>query len=314
MKHATIMLLFAVCTATPAFSLLPNAPRNELAPYTTDTNYFPKLIRLIDEADIGSRDMEKLFILAYRFDGLNTVGQGDTALLASVRRTMYRLLDHEKRYEDSTLIHGIMYFAQKGDARDFPFFDEHLADPELQKFDPPLPPKRLFFPYRVLQHRVAGTNIVAGILDEGARPNYYGFLEEEYSANRLRFIPSVANTGPQAVYVYTALEQAVSLAKSPGYDSAYAIITNTAPELLTMRVWFDADGKAVCDVDLAKYGIFVPGLSTATNAPPPLESPLAASSARSCPVSFAVVVAGVLITLFLLAVLRLKQKMEKREQ
>ena len=110
MKHTTIMLLLlAICTAPPAFSLLPNEPRDELAPYTTDTNYFPKLISLMDEADLGSRDMEGAFIAVYRMDGLNTVGQGDPALLAAVRRVMYRLLDHDKRYENGTLIHGIMY-------------------------------------------------------------------------------------------------------------------------------------------------------------------------------------------------------------
>ena len=263
MKHTPIMLLLAVCTATPTFSLLP-AERDELAPYITDTNFFPGLIRLMDESDMGSWDMEAAVISAYRMDGLNTVRQGDPALLAATRRTIYRLLDYDKRYKNGTLIHGIMYLVQKGDARDFPFFEKYLADPELQNFDPPLPTERQFFPYKVLQHRAAGTNIIAGIIDK-APPGSYGLLEEEYSANWLRFIPSVANTGPQAAYVYEALKQAVSSLGSLAQSSMYTIITNAAPELLTMRVWFDADGNAVCDVDLAKYGISVPRLSTATD-------------------------------------------------
>ena len=324
MKTTAIILLLTVCTAIPAFSLLPSREneRGELTPYKADSGAFSNVVHLMDEADIGSRDMEKLFILAYRFDGLNVLGQGDPALLAAARRTLYRLQGYDKRYENGTLIHGIRYLAQKGDARDFPFFDEHLADPELLNFDPPLPPERLFYPYRILQHRVAGTNIISGIIEKNP-PGYYGLLEDKYSANWLRFIPSVANTGPQAAYVYKALKQAVFSLGALENDSMYTIITNAAPELLTMRVWFDADGKAVCDVDLAKYGISVPGLGMATNAPPPLEPPPAAAdatitaetpvipqpqpsaapSARPRPAGLVAVGAGVLAAVLLLATL-----------
>ena len=70
-----------------------------------------------------------------------------------------------------------------------------------------------------------------------------------WSTNEPPFLPSVANTGPQAVYVYDLLKQA--LAK-------YGDATNLPPELVTMTVSFDADGKPVCSVDPSKYGLVMP--------------------------------------------------------
>jgi hypothetical protein len=76
--------------------------------------------------------------------------------------------------------------------------------------------------------------------------------------------------------VYQALEQIVVKQKGlSSSDTPYSVITNVAPELLAMRVWFDADGKAVTDTDLSKYGISVPGLgfTTADTRAAPQEPP-----------------------------------------
>jgi len=67
---------------------------------------------------------------------------------------------------------------------------------------------------------------------------------------RNTFFPSVANTGPQAVYVREILYRFWEMA---GRDSA-----KIPKELLTMVISFDEDGNPVCSVDLAKYGLSMP--------------------------------------------------------
>ena len=308
---------------------------------------FPELAMAMDNSDLGSWYLKKAFTRIVWVDGWDIHARGNPHLLASARGILHRLLDYDKRYEFDTVWRGLIYLAHKGDAQDFPLFEKYRADPILLKFMSENPfntlkdeqerESRLAMPYSILQHRVAGTNIVRGVFAGNLYPYFNISLEYDeysYSTNALRFIPSVANTGPQAAYVYDALKQAHALGRRLGCDSPFSSITNIAPELLTMRVWFDADGNAVCDVDLAKYGISVPGLSTATNAPPPLEPPqqerpppVAATSvrtitavtaepstappARPCPVGIAVIVAGILAAvLALLAVFwkkRLKQ-------
>ena len=250
-----------------------------------DGGALPELTRLMDSTDPGSWYLGRAFVLIDAMDGRDILSQGDKGLLASVRGILPGLLDHDRRHETKALGYGIDYLAKKGDARDFPLFERYLADPVFRQRQSKLDRDglgekynlfpRLAMPYNILQHRVAGTNIVMGSFDRSLYP-YFSYLEvdrDSYSTNDLRFIPSVANTGPQAAYVYEALWQAYLLGERLGYNSPYPAVTNIAPELLTMRVWFDAEGKAVCDVDLAKYGISVPGLSMAdSNTPaPPLQ-------------------------------------------
>ena len=275
---------------------------------------FPDLARFTDETELDSGYLGVAFWMIDKWDGLDAFTPGDPHLLASARNILPRLLDHNKRHETEALSKGLLYLAKKGDARDFPLFEKYLADPVFQRCQSEFSGDGqgeqfdlffyLAFPYRILQHRAAGTNIVRGTFDAKQYPYFNRFAPADgnsYSTNRLHFIPSVVNTGPQAAYVYEALEQAHALGRRIGCDSPFSSVTNIAPELLTMRVWFDADGKAVCDVDLAKHGISVPGLSMAANAPPPLEPPAIAPPARSCPVGLVAIVAGVLVTLFLLA-------------
>ena len=121
------------------------------------------------------------------------------------------------------------YLNVKGDARDLDilpyYFKENLAA------------------------RVAGTNVV--VLDDH-QPGIYIY-------------PSVTNTGPQGAYVHKIIHQSWMNLK----EETRTVHGNSFPcrdpakipvELLTMRVWFDADGKPVCNVDLSKYGLSMPEL------------------------------------------------------
>ena len=307
MKHANTSLLAAACAAV--FSLTLQMPGADDTPETGRASWeddiseaetaiwtavfrnieekgrdaLLELIRLMDRTDPGSPYLGGAFSWIDRTDGMDFLARGDPDLLASVRDILPRLMDHIRRHETMTRARGIFYLAKKGDLRDFSLFEDYLADPvfrqrqsEMSRDDQGGPRDLsawLSIPYRILQHRVAGTNIVMGSFDRKLYPyfNPSEYDHHSYTTNRLRFIPSVANTGPQAAYVYEAFEQAHALGRRLGCDTPHSSITNIAPELLTMRVWFDADGEAVCDVDLAKHGIFVPGLRTAgpnTPAPP----------------------------------------------
>ena len=373
MKHAKTMLLAAASAVVLSLTLqasgADDVPEAEKMPWENTTeaeraewaanakrlnekgrDAFPDMARLIDRTDPGSWELAGGIWLLDWMDGMDFLAQGDPDLLASVRRLLSVLLDDDKRHKTMSLMQGFYYLAKKGDARDFPLFEKRLADPVLRQIQSEMSrdergvQRDIYrihsIPYRILQHRVAGTNIVNGSFERDLYPYYFrDYDNSSYTTNWLRFIPSVANTGPQAAYVYAAMEQAVNLGRfeaeiilflrtsiderDDSYDdSPYTMIMHVAPELLTMRVWFDADGKAVCDVDLAKYGIDVPGLSTATDAPPPLEPPPTAvtsgtnaatpaeppdaSPARPRPAGLAAAVAGILAALLLLAALRRK--------
>ena len=303
MKHTNTILLAAACSAV--LSLLPRSseacfaapPPPPRSPGAEDTeaerakwgaldtrltekgrDAFPEAMRFMEEADVGSKYLENAFTRIDQLDGLDILSPGDPRLLASVRGTLRRVLGYHYWWETDAARRGLIYLAKKGDARDNYLFEKYLTNGNLWESRKAWQNThseeglRIIMPYRILQHRVAGTNIVAGVCDRKAYPHQeaFDFQMHAYSTNDLRFIPSVANTGPQAAYVYEALRQACLAGQDPGDGSPYSAVTNTAPELLTMRVWFDADGEAVCDVDLAKYGISVPGLRMAdTNTPPP---------------------------------------------
>ena len=366
MKHAETIPVVAVCAIM--FSFL---PRPSGAEGFTDVDWlgistnvaangrgaYPDLARFMEGIDLGSRSLESAFSWIDELEGRDVLSPGDPHLLASTRGILARLLDYDGRYDKfNTVFRGFVYLAKRGDARDIPLFEKYQKDPLRRQLDSkliPLTPEqkelralRQAMSYLILQHRVAGTNIVlGGTFDWSAYPYHSAFQlpRDMYSTNDLHFIPSVANTGPQAAYVYAALEQAVKKAlaqetvnlmegteieRDDSYDdSPYAMITNIAPELLTMRVWFDADGEAVCDVDLAKYGIFVPGLRVAGSSPPAsppqgqppspaiaaisgadVTEPATAPPPRSrlaIPLAFGV---GILIALGVLAALRKKSR------
>jgi homoaconitase/3-isopropylmalate dehydratase large subunit len=66
----------------------------------------------------------------------------------------------------------------------------------------------------------------------------------------LDFIPSVANTGPQALYVRYLLRKAREMAERAPFK--------IPEELIKLTVSFDADGNPVSSVDLAKHGLSMP--------------------------------------------------------
>jgi len=91
---------------------------------------------------------------------------------------------------------------------------------------------------QVLKMRVAGMNV----FDDDPVPLA--------SLGTPAFLPSVKNTGPQAVYVREILYRSWEEA---GRDSS-----KIPQELLAMVVSFDEDDNPVCSVDLAKYGLTIP--------------------------------------------------------
>ena len=71
-------------------------------------------------------------------------------------------------------------------------------------------------------------------------------------------IPSVANTGPQGVYVYHILRKAWGVEEYLIRDTPGIPYPKFPEELLKMEVTFDEDGLPVSSVDLSKYGLSMP--------------------------------------------------------
>jgi len=122
------------------------------------------------------------------------------------------------------------YLTRKGDARDLDLLSRYRRE--------------------MLQARVAGTNVLHDSLIHGDSPF---------------FIPSVTNTGPQGVYAEAIFEQYWKNMEGVtrtvnGKSATHKSRSQIPPELLTIAVWFDADGNPVCNVDLAKYGLTMPEL------------------------------------------------------
>jgi len=227
----------------------------------------PELAAFLTTNSSASLCYEPALLWAYRLDGWDMQTAGDREMLSVTHKILSTLLEQNRQYETGATRYGFIYLAQKGDATALPLMEKYLACP-LTRTSDYLMTSGIGMPYRILQARVAGTNIVNGLFDSKlypATPNYFG---DSYMTNRLGFMPSVANTGPQAAYVFKAFCKAIM--KSGNYVDGHpeTIVSCIPPEILTMRVWFDKEGKAVTDVDLSKYGVSVPGLGFATNAPP----------------------------------------------
>ena len=228
---------------------------------------FPELVAFLTTNSSASLCYWPALREAYRLDGWDMQTVGDRAMLSVTHKILSTLLEQNKQYETSAALDGFIYLAQKGDATALPLMEKYLANP-ITRTSEYLMTSGIGMPYLILQARVAGTNIVNGMFDRKLYPHTANNLGPAYTTNRLRFIPSVANTGPQAAYVFKAFCKAIM--KSGSYVEGHpeTIVSCIPPEILTMRVWFDKEGKAVTDVDLSKYGISVPGLGFATNAPP----------------------------------------------
>jgi hypothetical protein len=240
---------------------------------------FPELARFLT-AD--SRENLFCLELGMRYicflDGRDAFSEGSPEMLSATRGILVELLDRDKTCETATELLGLVYLAQKGNAEDLPLMDRYLAAPPVQ-IGGSLISVAAGTPRRILEARAVGTNVLGGIFSSEEYP-YFGLGQRDsYSTNDLRFLPSVANTGPQAAYVYKTYWKVIERFSGgiSSQNTPYSAITNAAPELLTMRVWFDADGKAVTDADLAKYGIEVPGLGFAPAAPAPQGPPPASA-------------------------------------
>ena len=118
------------------------------------------------------------------------------------------------------------YLAFKGDARDLEVVKQFDRDTLGA----------------ILERRVAGENIF-GYDAEKLKPL-------KFIGRPKTFFPSVANTGPQAVYVREILYRY--------WEENDKDASKIPQELLTMVVSFDKDGNPVCSVDLAKYGLSTP--------------------------------------------------------
>ena len=125
---------------------------------------------------------------------------------------------------------SFQYLIMKGDERDLDLI--------------PIPHWR-----SALAMRVAGTNLI----DYSQFFDSTGIFRGSHD-----IIPSVTNTGRQAVYVVEILRQ--YWMNMELNEDGYRDRDKIPAELLTMVVWFDEDGKPVCNVDLAKYGLTMPEL------------------------------------------------------
>ncbi len=196
---------------------------------------FPAFKRYLEDEDLPPYDNWSYHILisyVCKIDGVNMCSTGHPDMMRLTRECLAAKIE---KPDWQSAAYCLLYLSQKGDADDLPVVEKYAQLASNVDFSRESASESL----RVLKARAAGTNVLS-------------FWEDRdycWSTNEPPFLPSVANTGPQAVYVYDLLKQA--LAK-------YGDATNLPPELVTMVVSFDADGKPVCSVDPAKYGLVMP--------------------------------------------------------
>lgn len=232
---ARVLMLFEA-----EFSLLyegdPKLAQYQEAKRTVGYQDFPAFMRFLEDKELPYNNWSYQLLISYvsKIDGSNMRSTGDSDMMRLTRE--FLTVKSEKPDWQSVALCTI-YLSQKGDARDLPLLAKYSTSPSNLDFAKYAAQDSL----RILQARVAGSNLLTNL------PNKYDHYC--WSTNEPPFLPSVANTGPQAAYVYDLLKQA--LAK---YGSA----TNIPPELATMVVTFGADGKPVSNVDLAQYGLDMP--------------------------------------------------------
>ena len=207
----------------------------------TRYRYFPDIYQNIEQ-DFNSPDVTgdiiwNFFMLA-DLDAPNLASEGDREALDWVRKCIERFYPQRESlvFKHETIGHNVngawaqifTYLAIKGDGRDIALVSQYGND-ELNA---------------LLKMRVAGVNA----FDYDSSNLATTFINQLFQM--CTFFPSVANTGPQAVYVREILYR---------YWEEHGRDSSTMPqELLTMVVSFDEDGNLVCSVDLAKYGLSMP--------------------------------------------------------
>ena len=196
---------------------------------------FPAFKRFMEDEDYPPyNDWTYYILISYvcKIDGVNMCSTGHPDMMRLTRECLAAKIE---KPEWQSAAYCLLYLSQKGNADDLPLLEKYAELPSKLDFAKNAGLESL----RILKARASGTNVL-----NLSKTRLYC-----WSTNEPPFLPSVANTGPQAVYVYDLLKQA--LAK-------YGDATNLPPELVTMAVSFDADGKPVCNVEPAKYGLVMP--------------------------------------------------------
>ncbi|MCL1921766.1 MAG: hypothetical protein FWG50_11970 [Kiritimatiellaeota bacterium] len=204
------------------------------------------------ETDIGDINKATEYVMTFaRTDAMNLASEGLKEALEWTRKYVALYPPKETETYDREVEHFLYeelirqqgfdvkrrqifaYLAFKGDARDLEV---------VKRFDSGTLGA-------LLERRVAGENVFGYDADKLKPLGFLGLPKT--------FFPSVANTGPQAVYVREILYRCW---EENGRDAS-----KIPQELLTMVVSFDAEGVPVCSVDLAKHGLSMPVIEPKPN-------------------------------------------------
>jgi hypothetical protein len=180
---------------------------------------FPEYYKTLEEKFDDPRIVDHVIGRFAAVDGGNPASKGEQEALDWARKVAA-----SEKHRDS--FDALWYLALKGDAKDVELFSALSARYDLTD---------------ILLARVAGTNVV--MIYEPNFPDIY---------------PSVANTGPQGVYVHRIIWRAwEDMGPKRSWDGARESVTKLG-ELRTMVISFDKDGNPVSSVDLSKYGLSMP--------------------------------------------------------
>ena len=205
-------------------ALEPPAVEDELVARAYSYEALPILCELLPEHMGDSYPVNQAMHRLIEIDGKNTASHGDKEVLRLAR---------EAASQDKPSVPAIQYLALKGDGNDIAVLEKakvwsHNGDDlKLNSANAAID---------VLKARANGTNVMGTSRDP--------------KTLYLDFIPSVANTGPQALYVRYLLRKAREMAERAPFK--------IPEELIKLTVSFDADGNPVSSVDLAKYGLSMP--------------------------------------------------------
>ena len=199
------------------------------------------------ETDIGDINKATEYVMTFaRTDAMNLASEGLKEALEWTRKYVALYPPKETETYDREVEHFLYeelirqqgfdvkrrqifaYLAFKGDARDLEV---------VKRFDSGTLGA-------LLERRVAGENVFGYDADKLKPLGFLGLPKT--------FFPSVANTGPQAVYVREILYRY--------WEENDRDASKIPQELLTMVVSFDANRNPVCSVDLAKYGLSMPAI------------------------------------------------------
>jgi hypothetical protein len=121
----------------------------------------PELARCLSMLPCDSRcHAEIQYYLCCGSDGLDMLSEGKPAPLSITRNLLARQSEQNKLFLNASTTFGLVYLAQKGDARDLDVMRRMLAVPAITN-NTYLLNEAVGLPYKILQMRAAGTNAVA---------------------------------------------------------------------------------------------------------------------------------------------------------